>query len=109
MRKRLEKQGDKLVAVVEIRFDDEAGLGLYKHDKKSPWFFCGDEEGLVVAKTNGKDISDVVDGCVVWDRKATDLEVHYERAVPAEGVSLLPQFEAWVAKGNKASIDVEDG
>lgn len=90
----------ELHGTVRFRFSDPAAAGIYQHDKRSPWIYCI-EGSSKIARTNGTDISDVLDGCVAWDRKQTVLEVELagtERS--ATTAPLLATWTAWVAEGS---------
>jgi len=78
---------------VRFAFRTLDSVHIYKHDKKSPYIFCADE---TVVSTNGTDISDVLDDCVVWERKQKELEVSMAGGTgKADGsVSLLGRHQA---------------
>jgi hypothetical protein len=86
-------RGGQLDAVVTFEFSRPEDVNLYKHDKKSPYFWCaeGDEE---VVSTSGTVIPQYPN-CVAFDRKAKQLEVTVSDGGGGQRQSLLPQFEAW--------------
>jgi len=81
----------RLDGKVAFTFDDPQSLGLYKHDRKSPWFWCADS-GDHITSTNGTIIPNHPD-CVVFERKAKVLEVSTRTGHQPE--SLMEAFLAW--------------
>ncbi|MEZ4237662.1 MAG: hypothetical protein R3F59_16245 [Myxococcota bacterium] len=86
----------RLDAKVAFDFARPEDVGLYKYDKKSPWFWCGDKDEEVVS-TNGTAIPQYPN-CVAFDRKLKQLEVTVSGGGTGKRLSLLPQFEAWDGK-----------
>lgn len=80
-----------------------ADAGIYKHDRRSPYIYCADS---VVLRTNGRDISHTLDGCVAWDRKTKVLELELGDGVAAESTSLLGH---WTNHQNPKSSGSPDG
>ena len=98
----LEEVGGKLVGEVSGTYRTLEDLGIYKHDRKSPYLFCADGKyGQGIGETNGTAVPTHTD-CVVWDRKAKDLRVTLDLGESEGATSLLPQFRAWVEAGRPA-------
>jgi len=67
-----------------------ADAGIYKHDRRSPYVYCTDD---VVLRTNGRDISHALSGCVAWSRRTKVLEVELGDGVAAGSASLLGRWK----------------
>lgn len=80
-----------LDARMHFSFDDPGSLGLYKHDRRSPYFWCADGGDLLIS-TNGTVVPDHPD-CVVFERRARHVELVVSTG--RSPTSLLPQFRAW--------------
>lgn len=104
--KELVEEGDRLDGVVRFGFDAPGAAGIYKHDKKSPWIWCAEDRSEIVEKTNGKDISAVLPGCVAFDRKAKVLEIQtgVKDDDPTGEASLVAAWKRWKADG--APVDL---
>jgi hypothetical protein len=108
----VEREG-RLDGLARFTFEDAASAGIYKHDKKSPWIYCGDS-GDVTLTTNGTDIGAVLPGCVAWDRKMVVLEltirpsgVGADQQTPPNN-AMVEQFQAWTAAGAPTDIENAD-
>ena len=86
---------NQLDGEVVVTFESLSDLGIYQHDKKSPFMWCGD--GLV--STNGQLVK-VPNKCAVWDRKADTLELTLAPEESTElWTSLLPTYQAHQKEG----------
>jgi hypothetical protein len=83
----------RLDAKVAFEFARPGDVGLYQHDKKSPYFWCAEKEETVV--TTSGTIVPQYPNCVAFDRKAKQHEVTVSSGGTGQRHSLLPQFEAW--------------
>lgn len=100
-RKLFESQG-RLDGRVDFQFSRPSDVGLYQHDRKSPYFWCA-EGGDTVVSTSGTIIPQYPN-CVAFDRKAKQLEVTVTSGSMGPRTSLLPQFGRW----NGEALEVTD-
>lgn len=91
----------KLNGRLEGIFDDMGHVGFYKHDRRSPTFFCK-ESGSTIVSTNGTKL-EAIPGCIVWERKVNELKVSLRFDLDEDSVSLLPQHRA--ARSGSGSDD----
>jgi hypothetical protein len=91
----------RLDGLVTFEFEDASAAGLFKHDKKSPYIWCASQEdNEKVSQTNGDQIMELP-GCVVWDRKTSEMWVTVDLEEPEEDdKSLLDSWSRW-SKGEK--------
>lgn len=112
VRKQLTEKDGALTGTVSIKFADPAAARIYKHDKKSPYIFCGGAESEILA-TNGTDISKTLPGCVAWDRKMKVLELTLAgpgNEAGAASESMLDFYTAWKKDGTlPPAVDAEAG
>ncbi len=87
--KELYEEDGQLHGRVTFAVDDLAGAHIYKHDRRSAYIYCA---GDTVLWTNGRDISDALQGCVAWNRRTKVLEVELGDGVAPNAISLL---ESW--------------
>lgn len=92
--KELFEQDGKLVGRVRLGFRNLEKVGIYQHDKKSPYIYCDSDDKLVLT-TNGTQVQDVLKGCVVWDRKVRTFEMALgdSSGVSDDAVSLLDRWK----------------
>jgi hypothetical protein len=89
--KQLLEQDGQLVGRVQLEVSALADLGVYKHDRRSPYILC--ETGDPVTHTNGTEIGDILSGCVVWERSQRRLQVAFGDGLPKGAVSLLDRWK----------------
>lgn len=92
--KELYVENGQLNGLVKFEFASPERAGIYKHDKKAPYFWC---TGDTIVTTNGDRVP-TTEKCVVWGSKMKKLEVTVtEGEISAGDATLLPVYERWKA------------
>ena len=95
------EENGQLHGLVKFSFNSPKDVGVYKHDKKSPYFYCADHDASEsMLSTNGQRIEESIKGCAVWDRKATALDVTVKASdIDGSEVSLLAEYKKYKESG----------
>ncbi len=91
--KELYVENGALNGVAKFSFLNLDAVKVYKHDKKSPYFYCV-ASGETLLSTNGVKIPSIPT-CIALDRKQGTLIVEAKKGDFGNGRSLLTEYQAW--------------
>jgi len=96
----------RIDGVMRFSFEELAHAGFYQHTKRSPYFHCRQTEEGQAISGNGKNITDTLPGCMVWERKTKVLEMVIHGDDPSVITSFSELYAIW-KKDGLADLEVQ--